>query len=108
MAQVKQKRIEVQNILIMLLSNMGIDTPENIEEIVQFVFEDVCECADPVKWHSGDVAKDFRRWIEAQAMSDKLEQNDKLKRFVLMVLIFLHINVRVSVTNLILLVNSGL
>ena len=71
MAQSKEKLNTVRNILMLLWSNMGMDTPENIEEIVQFVFNDVNECADPIKWHSGDVAIGFRRWIEAQAMYNK-------------------------------------
>jgi hypothetical protein len=70
MAQVKEKRFAVQSILILLLSNMGMDTPQNIEEITDFVFEDVCETADPLEWHSGDVAIAFRRWIEAQVKEE--------------------------------------
>ena len=74
MAQVKEKRMAVQNILILLLNNIGMDAPENIEAITDFVFDDVCETADPVEWHSGDVAIALRRWIEAQKpvpMSDR-------------------------------------
>ena len=67
MGQVKEKLNAVRNILHMLWHNMGMDAPENHEEIVQYVFEDVNECADPDEWHSGDVAIAFRRWIEAQA-----------------------------------------
>ena len=47
--------------------SLGMDTPENYEDIVQDCYEDVCETADPINWHSGDVAIAFRRWIEAQA-----------------------------------------
>jgi len=67
MAQVKEKLNAVRNILHLLWHNIGMDAPENHEEIVQYVFEDVNECADPDEWHSGDVAIAFRRWIEAQA-----------------------------------------
>jgi hypothetical protein len=67
MGQVKEKRMAVQSILIMLLNNIGMDAPSNIEELTDFVFEDVNETADPDEWHSGDVAIAFRRWIEAQA-----------------------------------------
>ena len=67
MGQVKEKEMAVRNILMLLWHNIGMDAPQNHEEIVQFVFEDVNECADPDEWHSGDVAIAFRRWIEAQA-----------------------------------------
>jgi hypothetical protein len=67
MGQVKEKLNAVRNILHLLWHNIGMDAPENHEEIVQYVFEDVNECADPDEWHSGDVAIAFRRWIEAQA-----------------------------------------
>jgi len=67
MAQMKEKRMSVMNLLIILMSNMGMDTPANIEEITDFVLDDINETADPLNWHSGDVAIGFRRWIEAQA-----------------------------------------
>jgi hypothetical protein len=67
MGQVKEKLNAVRNILHLLWHNIGMDAPENHEEIVQYVLEDVNECADPDEWHSGDVAIAFRRWIEAQA-----------------------------------------
>jgi len=60
----------VQSILILLLNNIGMDAPQNIEELTDFVFDDVNETADPEGWHSGDVAIALRRWIEAQAMSE--------------------------------------
>jgi len=66
MGKVKEMRLSVQSMLILMMSNMGMDTPQNIEEITDFVLEDVQETADPVEWHSGDVAIAFRRWIEAQ------------------------------------------
>ena len=37
---------------------------------MDFCYEDVCETADPVDWHEGDVTIAFRRWIESKAMSD--------------------------------------
>jgi hypothetical protein len=48
-------------------TKIGIDIPNNYEDIVQFCYEDVCETADSTEWHSGDVAIAFRRWIEAQS-----------------------------------------
>ena len=58
---------EIERILINMWANIGMDTPENYEDIVQFCFEDVLETADPEDWSDGDVAIAFRRWIEAQA-----------------------------------------
>ena len=62
-----KKKDEVESLLIDIFDRINIDVPSNIEDITQFVFEDVCDTADPVNWHEGDVAIGFRRWIEAQA-----------------------------------------
>lgn len=70
MGKIKEMRLSIQSILIMLFNNMGMNAPQNIEEITDFVMEDVQECADPNDWHSGDVAIAFRRWIEAQAQPE--------------------------------------
>jgi hypothetical protein len=61
-----EKKDEIERILINKFKQIGMDIPDNYEEIVQDVFEDVCETADPIKWHDGDVAIGFRRWIEKQ------------------------------------------
>lgn len=56
---------DIERILINMWSSIGIDIPENYEDIVQYCFEDVLETADPENWHDGDVAIAFRRWIES-------------------------------------------
>jgi hypothetical protein len=61
------KKDEVETILIRKWTSIGIDLPENYEDIVQFCYEDVCETADERNWSDGDVAIAFRRWIEAQS-----------------------------------------
>lgn len=61
-----EKKDAIEEILIRMWKNMGMDIPDNFEVIVQYCYEDVCETADPKNWHSGDVAIAFRRWIEAQ------------------------------------------
>ena len=61
-----EKRDEIEKIFIDQMAVFGIDLPENYEEIVQFIYEDVCETADPVNWTSEDVRIGFRRWIESQ------------------------------------------
>jgi hypothetical protein len=59
-----KKKDEIESLLIDIFDRIGIETPSNYEDIVQFVFEDVCETADPVNWSASDVAIGFRRWIE--------------------------------------------
>lgn len=61
------KKDEIERILIDMWAKMGMDTPENFEDIVQECYEDVCETADPVNWSDGDVAIAFRRWIEKKS-----------------------------------------
>jgi len=62
-----KKKDEIESLLIDIFDRIGIEVPSNHEDITQFVFEDVCETADPVNWNDSDVAIGFRRWIEAQA-----------------------------------------
>jgi hypothetical protein len=61
-----QKKDEIGRILLDMYDRIGIQEPNNYEDITQFVFEDVCDTADPVNWNNDDVTIGFRRWIEAQ------------------------------------------
>lgn len=61
-----EKRDLIEKIFIREISKIGMDVPENFEDIVQFIYEDVCEVADEEDWHSGDVVIGFRRWIETK------------------------------------------
>lgn len=61
-----KKKDEIESLLIDIFDRINIEIPNNIEDITQFCYEDVCDTADPVKWHDGDVAIAFRRWIEKQ------------------------------------------
>lgn len=70
MAQTKEFMREVEAHLMRMYSTMGIDKPENHEDILDYVVNDVLETADPDNWHSGDVAIGFRRWIEHQEKPD--------------------------------------
>lgn len=63
-------RTDVNAHLMDIYSGIGIDRPINHDQILDFVAEDIQESADPLNWHSGDVAIAFRRWIEAQFISD--------------------------------------
>ena len=60
------KKQEITSMLIDIFDRIDIDTPDNFDEILNFVYEDVCETADKENWHDGDVAIAFRRWIESK------------------------------------------
>jgi len=62
---VNKKKKEITSLLIDIFDRINIDTPSNFDEILEFVYEDVCETADKENWHDGDVAIGFRRWIES-------------------------------------------
>lgn len=67
MSQTKEFKTDVNVHLTHIYQAIGIDRPSNHNEILDFVTNDVQETADPLNWHSGDVAIAFRRWIEAQS-----------------------------------------
>jgi hypothetical protein len=71
MGKVKNFKQEVEILLFVLYGNMGIDKPENHDDILEFIANDVQETADPLNWHDGDVAIAFRRWIEEQNIPKK-------------------------------------
>jgi hypothetical protein len=62
-----EKKDEIERILIDMWASIGMDIPDNYEDIVQYCYEDVCETADEYNWHSGDVSIAFRRWIESNS-----------------------------------------
>jgi hypothetical protein len=58
---------EIESMVFDIFTTIGCDFPDNWEDIVQFVYEDVLETADKNNWHSGDVVIGFRRWIESKS-----------------------------------------
>lgn len=64
MGKTKEFVADVETHLWNIYKAIGIDRPENHEDILDFVVNDVIETADPENWHSGDVAIAFRRWVE--------------------------------------------
>lgn len=58
-------RDDVERMVIDIFTRIGCDVPDNLEVIVQFIYEDILETADKNNWHSGDVAIGFRRWVES-------------------------------------------
>lgn len=60
------KKDDIERIFLNLIARMEMDIPENYEDIVQYIYEDVLETADPINWSVGDVVIGFRRWIESK------------------------------------------
>lgn len=54
----------VESMLFDIFRLIGIDFPNNHEDITQFCYEDIMDTADPDNWHSGDVNIAFRRFLE--------------------------------------------
>ena len=70
------KKEEIESMLMGIYSRIGMDKPQNHEEILDFVVEEVEETADPDEWNSEDVSIGFRRWIEVQT---KVENDNYFK-----------------------------
>lgn len=56
----------IESIFINLIDRMEMDFPENYEDIVQYIYEDILETADSINWSVDDVVIGFRRWIESR------------------------------------------
>jgi len=65
-----KKKDIIEKLLIDIWTSIGMNIPNNFEDIVQFCYEDVCDTADTQNWHSGDVVIAFRRWIEVEGAKD--------------------------------------
>ncbi len=61
-----QKKDEIEKLFINIITKIGMNMPDNFEDIVQFIYEDVCETADVDNWNDSDVIIGFRRWIESK------------------------------------------
>jgi hypothetical protein len=61
-----KKKDEIETRFINIITKIGMDIPNNFEEIVQYIYEDVCETADPDTWNDDDIIIAFRRWIESK------------------------------------------
>lgn len=61
-----EKKDLIESLFFQLLTKIGMDIPDNYEDIVQYIYEDVCETADEVNWSNADVVIGFRRWIESR------------------------------------------
>lgn len=56
----------IENILLDRITSIGMGIPENFEDVVQYVFEDVMETSNYPNYSDGDVMIGFRRWIESK------------------------------------------
>ncbi len=56
----------VEKELFNLFTRIGMSIPENYEDIVQFIYEDILDNADVSKWNLNNVVNGFRRWIESE------------------------------------------
>lgn len=61
-----KKKDTIETMLVDIWTSIGMDIPNNFEDIVQYCYEDVCDTADAENWYSGDVVIAFRRWIEGE------------------------------------------
>jgi len=57
----------IEIFLYRIYNRIGIDKPENHEQILDFIEDDVRASADPQVWHSGDVEIAFRRFLESKS-----------------------------------------
>ncbi len=57
---------DIETIFINLIDRMEMIIPDNCEDIVQYIYEDVLETADPINWSEDDVVIGFRKWIESK------------------------------------------
>jgi len=57
---------DIEFIFINIIKKIGIDIPNNWEDIVQFIYEDVLDTADKDNWTSEDVSIGFRRYLETK------------------------------------------
>jgi hypothetical protein len=71
-------RQEIERFLLAILyPSMGIDRPSNHDEILDMVYLDVLESADPESWNDDDIRIAFRRFLEwgSETKQDTPEMN---------------------------------
>lgn len=61
-----EKKDDIEKRFINIIKKIGMDIPNNFEDIVQDIYEDVCETADAENWNDSDIVIGFRRWIESK------------------------------------------
>ncbi len=61
-----EKKDFIEQEFIRIITSIGMNIPDNYEDIVQYIYEDVCETADENNWNEDDIVIGFRRWIESK------------------------------------------
>ena len=61
-----RKKQEIADMLIDIFDRILIEVPNNFDEILNFVVDDVNERADKIHWNDGDVAFSFKKYIESK------------------------------------------
>jgi hypothetical protein len=71
----------IEKTLLMQFANLGMDRPTNMNDIVQFCYDDI-KVSAAENWHSGDIIIALRRWIESTpyAFEKYLKAHDLLDR----------------------------
>jgi len=70
---VKEREIfkkEVRELVCEIFTKIGLDLPNNIDDIVKYCISDVEDTADQSDWSDSDVHIAFRRWCEGENRVD--------------------------------------
>ena len=62
--KIKITEKDINPFLLNIFNRIGIDTPSNYRDILDFITNDISETSNLLNWHSGDVEISFSRWIE--------------------------------------------
>jgi hypothetical protein len=59
----------IEDWLVDMRTQLGIDRPDGQDLIAEWMADDILETADPLEWSTEDIARAFRRWMEAAAQA---------------------------------------
>lgn len=62
-----EAKCQIEDELLKIWKLIGIEIPENMDDIIDYVYDDIMEASDPEYWHSGDVAIALRRYLESKS-----------------------------------------
>ena len=68
-----RKDIEID--LLVMCTKIGIDIPSNLDDIVEFILQDVLDSTDVNNYTSEDIMIGFRRFIESKNYCNSLEED---------------------------------
>lgn len=70
MSKIDSIKEEAERLLTDAFIFIGCDRPCNMKQIIDFMADDVDECADEEDWGGGDIAIAFRRFLESSLNED--------------------------------------